>query len=110
MRIRTCQNRKGCALSALEENWAKAQKGAIRHFESANRHSKSAEWYFWTPNVLSCSGAFWTPLLGFLEPGLALRRVFNLYSNIFISFLDNLGLFSNKYLVDKYLKINLDKI
>ena len=36
MRIRTRQNRKGCALSALEENWAKAQKGAIRHFESAS--------------------------------------------------------------------------
>ena len=85
---------------APEVSWAKAQKGAIRHFESADWHSKSAEWYFWTPNVLSCSGAFWTPLLGFLEPGLALRRVFNPYSKIF----------SNKYLVDKYLKINLDKV
>ena len=101
---------KGCVLSTPEVSWAKAQKGAIRHFESADWHSKSVEWYFWTPNVLSCSGAFWTPLLGFLEPGLALRRVFNSYSKIFISFLDNSSLFSNKYLVDKYLKINLDKV
>ena len=110
MRIRTRQNRKGCALSALEENWAKAQKGAIRHFESANRHSKSAEWYFWTSNTLSCSSAFWTLFLGFLKSSLTLRRVFNLYSKIFTSFLDNLGLFNNNYLVDKYFKINLDKV
>ena len=110
MRIRTRQNRKGCALSALEENWAKAQKGAIRHFESANRHSKSAEWYFWTPNTLSCSGAFWTLFLGFLKSSLTLRHVFNLYSKIFTSFLDNSGLFSNNYLVDKYSKIILGKV
>ena len=53
---------------------------------------------------------FWTPFLGFLESGLALRRVLNPYSKIFTSFLDNLGLFSNNYLVDKYSKINLDKV
>ena len=53
---------------------------------------------------------FWTPFLGFLEPGLTLRRVFNPYSKIFTSFQDNLGLFSNNYLVDKYSKINLDKV
>ena len=101
---------KGCVLSAPEENWAKAQKGSIRHFESADWHSKSVEWYFWTSNTLSCSSAFWIPFLGFLEPGLALRRVSNPYSKIFTFFLDNLGLFSNNYLVDKYSKINLDKV
>ena len=99
------KGRKGCVLSAPEENWAKAQKGSIRHFESADWHSKSVEWYFWTSNALSCSSAFWIPFLGFLEPGLALRRVSNPYSKIFTFFLDNLGLFSNNYLVDKYSKI-----
>ena len=69
-----------CALSALEVSWAKAQKGAIRHFESADRHSKSAKWYSWMIIALSCSSAFWTSFLGFLEPGLTLRRVFKLYS------------------------------
>ena len=49
-------------------------------------------------------------LLGFLEPSLALRRVFNPYSKIFISFLDNSSLFSNNYLIDKYSRINLDKV
>ena len=62
------------------------------------------------PITLSCSGAFWTHFLGFLEPGLALGRVFNSYSKIFISFLDNSGCFRKNYLVDKYLKINLDKV
>jgi len=62
------------------------------------------------PIMLSCLGAFETPFLGFLESGLAPRHVFNLFSKIFISFLDNLGLFNNDYLVDKYSKINLDKV
>ena len=93
-----------------EESWANAQKGAIWHFERADRHSKSAEWYFWTRNALSWSITFWTPFLGFLDSGLALRCVLNSYSKIFTSFLDNLGLFSNNYLVDKYSKINLDKV
>ena len=110
MWIRTCQNRKECALLVPKKSWAKAQKSAIRHFESTDRHSKSAKWYFWTPNALSCSGAFWTPFLGFLEPSLTLRRVFNPYSKIFTSFLDNSGLFSNNYLGNKYSKINLDKV
>ena len=61
-------------------------------------------------NALSCSHTFWTPFLVFFESGLALRLIFNLYSKIFTSFLDNLGLFNNNYLVDKYSKINLDKI
>ena len=104
------KSRKGCVLSALQENWALALKGAIWHFESIDRHSNNAEWYFWTPKVLSCLCVFWTPFLGFLEPGLTLRRVFNPYSKIFTSFQDNSGLFSNNYLVDKYSKINLDKI
>ena len=55
-------------------------------------------------------GVFWTHFLGFLEPGLALRHIFNLYSKIFISFLDNSGLFRNNYLIDKYPKINFDKV
>ena len=97
------KSRKLCVLSSPEKRRAKALIGAIRH-------SKSAEWYFWIRNTFSCSGAFWTPFLGFLEPGLALRRVFNQYSKIFTFFLDNLGLFSNNYLVDKYSKINLDKV
>ena len=104
------KGRKGCAISAPEESWAKAQKDAIQHFESVDWHSKSAEWYFWTPNTLLCSSVFWTLFLGFLEPGLALRRVFNPYSKIFTSFLDNSNLFSNSYLVDKYPKINFDKV
>ena len=29
---------------------------------------------------------------------------------IFISFMDNSGLFKNNYLVDKYTEINLDKV
>ena len=55
-------------------------------------------------------GCVLDPFLGFLKPVLALRRVFNLYSKIFIFFLDNSSLFRNNYLVNKYLKINLDKI
>ena len=93
-----------------EERWAKALIGAIWRFESADWHSKSAKWHSWMPIMLSCSGAFETPFLGFLESGLALRHVFNLFSKIFIFFLDNLGLFNNDYLVDKYSKINLDKV
>ena len=61
-------------------------------------------------NRTSCSSAFWTPFLGFVEPIIALRRVFNPYIKIFISFLDNSSLFRNNYLVDKYSKINLDKV
>ena len=103
-------SRKGCALLSPKESWSLALKGALRHFENADRHSKSVEWYSWVLIALSCSGAFWTHFLGFLEPGLALRRVSNPYSMIFTFFLDNLGLFSNNYLVDKYSKINLDKV
>ena len=33
-----------------------------------------------------------------------------IYLFIYISFLDNLGFFKNNYLVDKYPKINLDKV
>ena len=62
------------------------------------------------PIALSCLGVFCTPFLGFLELGLALKRVFNPYSKIFNSFLDNSGIFSNNYLVNKYSKINLNKV
>ena len=43
-------------------------------------------------------------------PVLAPRRIFILCLWFFISFLDNSGFFRNNYLVDKYPKINLDKI
>ena len=79
-----------------------AHKSTIQHFWSA-------EWYSWVLIALSCFGVFWTPFLGFLEPDLALRRVFNPYSKTFISFLNNPSLFRNNYLVDKYPKINFDK-
>ena len=38
------------------------------------------------------------------------QTCFHLQSMIFISFMDNSGLFRNNYLVDKYPKINLDKV
>ena len=101
---------KRCVLSSLKDRRAKALIGAIRHFESGDWHSKSAEWHSWMPIALSCLGAFWTPFLGFLKPRLGLRRVFNPYSKIFNYFLDNSNLFSNNHLVDKYSKINLDKV
>ena len=92
-----------CVLSTLENRWAKALIGTIQHFESA-------EWYSWMPIALLCSRAFQTLFLGFLELGLALKCVFNPYSKIFNAFMDNSGLFGNNYLVDKYFKINLDKV
>ena len=104
------KSRKGCVLSSPKDRWAKALIGAIQHFKSSDQHPKSVEWHSWMSITLSCSGAFWTPFLGFLEPGLVLRRVFNPYSKIFNSFLDNSSLFSNNYHVDKYFKINLDKV
>ena len=65
----------------------------------------------WTPNVLLCLSAFWTLLLGFFYPVPAPRRVFILSLWLFfISFMDNSGFFRNNYLVDKYPKINLDKV
>ena len=42
--------------------------------------------------------------------GLTLRHVFNWYSKIFNSFMDNSGLFNNNFLVEKYSIINLDKV
>ena len=38
------------------------------------------------------------------------RHVFTHIQRFFISFLDNSGLFRNNYLVDKYPKINLNKV
>ena len=106
MRIRTCpstkKSKRVCLINTQRE-LGQSPKGAIRH-------SKSVEWYSWVVIVLSCSGAFWIHFLGFLELVLALRRVFNRYSKIFISFLDNLDIFSNNYLVDKYSKINFVKV
>ena len=65
---------------------------------------------YWTPNTLSCSCAFWTPFLGFLEPVLTPRCVFTRILRFLSIFLDNSGFFKNSYLVDKYPKINLDKV
>ena len=63
----------------------------------------------WTPNALLCLGVIWTPLLGFFELSLHLD-VFSFSVYDFLSlFLDNSVFFLN-YLVDKYPKINLDKV
>ena len=71
MRIEMCfstkMSNRMCLIITQKES---GQKGAIWHFESA-------EWYSWVLIALSCLGAFWTPFLGFLEPGLALGHVFN---------------------------------
>ena len=64
----------------------------------------------WTPNVLPCSSAFWTLFLRFFDLVPTPRHVFILSLWFFISFLDNSGFFRNNYLVDKYPKINLDKV
>ena len=46
------------------------EKGVpYRHTKEIWPKPKSAKWYFWAPNVLSCSGAFWTPILGFFWAG-----------------------------------------
>ena len=64
----------------------------------------------WTPNVLLYSGAFWILLLGFFDCSLHLDVFSSSVYDFFISFLDNLGFFRNNYLVDKYPKINFDKV
>ena len=60
----------------------------------------------WTPNILSRLGAVWTPLLGFFGRSLYLdtfsSSVYD-FSNFFVWFWHN-------YFVNKYLKINLDKV
>ena len=53
-------------------------------------------------HLVSASRVFW---LVFVP-----RRVFNLCLWFFVSFLDNSGFFKNNYLVNKFLKINLDNI
>ena len=64
----------------------------------------------WTPNILPRLGAFQTLLYGFLIRSLHLDVFSSLVYDFFISILDNSGFFWNHYLVDKYTKINLDKI
>ena len=64
----------------------------------------------WMPNALPCSGAIWILLLGFFGRKFVPRRIFILRLWFFISFLDNSNFFKNNYLVDKSLKINLDKV
>ena len=61
-------------------------------------------------NTLSCSGAVWTPLLGFFGRSLYLGA-FHALSMIFYYLLSRLfRLFKNNYLDDKYPKINLEKV
>ena len=64
----------------------------------------------WTLNALLCSNVVWTSLLGFFDRSLHLDTFSSSIYIFFISFLDNSGFFRNNYLVDKYTKINLDKI
>ena len=67
---------------------------------------------YWRPNALSCSGAIWSLLLGFLGQSLYLdafsTSVYEFF--FFISFLDNSGFFKNNYLANKSLKINLGNV
>ena len=60
------------------------------------------------PNTLSCSGAVQTPLLGFFYQSLYLD-MFSSFVYDFFFFL-NSGFLKSNYLVDKSLKINLDKV
>ena len=68
----------------------------------------------WMPNALPCLGAIWTLLLVFLGQSLYLdvfsTSVYDFLSLFWIiqAFLRTIIL--NKYLVDKSLKINLDKV
>ena len=64
----------------------------------------------WRPNALSCLGVIWSLLLGFFGRSLYLDMFSTSVYDFFVSFLDNLGFFKNNYLVDKSLKINLDKV
>ena len=65
----------------------------------------------WRLNALSCSGAIWFLLLGFLDRSLYLDAFSTSdYDFFFITFLDNSVFFKNNYLVDKSLKINLDSV
>ena len=62
------------------------------------------------PNILLCSGAIWTPFLGFFGQSLYLDMFSSsVYDFFLISFLDNSGFFKKNYLVNKYFIINLDK-
>ena len=69
----------------------------------ANQHLESVKWLSWVPDLRLSFGPFWTLVLRFFEPRLALRCVFNPYSRL-NSFSNNSSLFSNNYLVDKYSK------
>ena len=68
----------------------------------------------WMLNALPCSGAIWTLLLGFFYRSLYLDMFSSSVYDFFISFLDNSDflriIILNNYLVDKSLKINLNKV
>ena len=97
------KDRKWCALSSLEGRWAKAQKGEIWH-------SKNAESALEHQTFFHVRVHFGLSFQGFLIQFLHLDMFSSLVYDFFISFLDNSGFFRNNYLVDKYNKINLDKI
>ena len=79
--------------------------------KSSVQHSKSAEWalgHYTFFHVRLCFGLFFQ---GFLIRSLHIDVFSSLvYDFFFISFLDNSGFCRNNYLVDKYPKINLDKV
>ena len=60
------------------------------------------------PNTLSCSGAVQTPLLGFFCQSLYLDMFSSFVYDFFFFF--NSSFLKSNYLVDKSLKINLDKV
>ena len=65
----------------------------------------------WTPNALSWLGAIWTPLLRFFDSSLHLDAFSSSIYDFFLSlFWIIQAFFQNNYLVDKYPKINLDKV
>ena len=68
----------------------------------------SAEQCSWMPYTLSC--AFWTLLLRFSDLILAPRPIFILSLWFLSLFWIIRAFFRNNYLVDKYPKINLDKV
>ena len=100
---------KGRALSS-PKGLGESPKGGNLALLSVVRHYKSVEWCSWMLNTLLCSGAFWTLFLWFFLSDPCSQTCFHPQSMIFISFLDNSGFFRNNYLVEKYPKINFDKV
>ena len=114
MRIRThpfAKRSKRVCLIVTQKALGQSPKGGNSAILKCRLALQKCQMGSWTPNILPCSGAFWTLLLGFFDPIPAPRCVFILSLwFFFISFLDNSSFFRNNYLVDKYPKINLDKV